>query len=194
MQLPLQISFRNVDPSDAVRRDIEQHMEKLEQHYDRITHCRVVVEAESKRGGKGKLFNVRIDLTLPGHEIAVNRKGPKSGAYSNMQAAVRAAFAAAQRSLKGEVRKLSGEVKRHDVALHGEVIDILPDEGYGFVRTPAGERVLFRKDNLKAGAFSKLELGDEVRVSRPKKRGALPSQAKRAAPVKRPKKGGSKKK
>ena len=52
MQLPLQVTFRNIEPSEAVRADIETHAAKLHLFFDRIVSCRVAVEALTRRGQK----------------------------------------------------------------------------------------------------------------------------------------------
>ena len=45
MPIPLQISFRNMDPSPAVEARIRKKAEKLERFHDRIIGCTVVVDA-----------------------------------------------------------------------------------------------------------------------------------------------------
>lgn len=44
MELPVQITYRNMDPSDAVTARIETEAAKLDKFFPRITSCRVVVE------------------------------------------------------------------------------------------------------------------------------------------------------
>ena len=55
MPIPLQISFRNMDPSPAVEARIRKKAEKLERFHDRIIGCTVVVEAPHRHHHKGKL-------------------------------------------------------------------------------------------------------------------------------------------
>ncbi len=92
MQTPLQITFRDMPPSPAVEERIRQKAKKLESFYDRIMGCRVVVEVPQKHHHQGKLYNVRLDITVPGGEIAVNRQ-PDEDVY----VALRDAFNAAGR-------------------------------------------------------------------------------------------------
>ena len=73
MQLPLQITFRHMDTSDAVAARIRERVEELERFSDRIMSCRVVVECQHPRRQQGNLFRVRVDLKIPGREIAVGR-------------------------------------------------------------------------------------------------------------------------
>lgn len=71
MQLPLQISFRNMESSEAVASIIRAKAKKLDTFAPRIMGCRVVVQPAGRHHVHGNPYQVRIDLTLPGGEIAV---------------------------------------------------------------------------------------------------------------------------
>jgi ribosomal subunit interface protein len=105
MEIPLQISFRDIPHSAAVEEKIREKMDKLEQYHDKITSCRVVVEAPHKSGHKGTLYHVRVDLTLPGEEIVVARDPKDHHAHEDVYVAIRDSFEAARRQLKKHVRK-----------------------------------------------------------------------------------------
>ena len=114
MQTPLNISFRNMDPSAAIETRVREKAEKLERLYDRIISCEVVVEAPHRHHQKGKLYDVRINLSVPGDDINVGRTGPQNHAYEDVYVAIRDAFAAASRQLEDHVRKMRGDVKTHE--------------------------------------------------------------------------------
>jgi ribosomal subunit interface protein len=97
MRIPLQITFKNLDPSPALEEVVREKAAVLERSCDRITSCRVVVEAPHRGKGVARRFHVSVDLTLPGTEIAAS-SGPDIS-HNDMRAAVRAAFEAAQRRL-----------------------------------------------------------------------------------------------
>ncbi|MGQ9365751.1 HPF/RaiA family ribosome-associated protein [Azospirillum sp. ST 5-10] len=103
MQLPLQISFRNMHASDALEHTIRQKAAKLERVCDQITRCDVVVETPHHDRRKGRLYHVRIDLTVPGGELVV--RGDQSNADENVRVAVRNAFDVARRRLEDFNRK-----------------------------------------------------------------------------------------
>ena len=73
MQIPLQITFRDMEPSDAVEAKLREKADNLERFAEHITSCRVIVEAPHKHHHKGNIYGVKIDITLPGDEIIVNR-------------------------------------------------------------------------------------------------------------------------
>ena len=72
MDIPLTITFRNMTPSASVENEIGEKAEKLGSFCDRIMSCRVIVEAPHRHHHKGKAFQVRIDLSVPGKEIVIN--------------------------------------------------------------------------------------------------------------------------
>ncbi len=113
MQIPLEIKFRRMEPSEAVEANIREKVAKLERHFDRIVSCRVVVEAPHRRQSKGKLFAVTVNVAVPGKELVVNHTGSKNHAHEDAYVAIRDAFAAAVRQLEDHASKIRGEVKTH---------------------------------------------------------------------------------
>lgn len=113
MKIPLQISFSNMDSSDAVRARIEELASKLERFNQDIVGCRVVVRAPNRRQQSGRLYHVSIDLTLPGHEIAINRSSPNDQTHEDVYVAIRDAFEALTRRLEDVTDKMRGKVKTH---------------------------------------------------------------------------------
>jgi ribosomal subunit interface protein len=116
MQLPLQITFRHMTTSAAVEERIREHVAYLEQHFENITGCRVVIDAPPAHRNKGGPFSVRVDLTIPGREIFVNSARDDRSAHSDVYVAIRDAFDALNRQLEGHVQRRRGNVKQHPEA------------------------------------------------------------------------------
>ncbi|MBK6312989.1 MAG: ribosome-associated translation inhibitor RaiA [Blastocatellia bacterium] len=114
MQQPIQISFRNVDPSEAVEANIRSKIDWLETFYDRIQSCRVVIEVPHRHRHQGRIYQVRLDLTVPGAEFVVNREAGLNGAHEDVYVAIRDAFDAARRRVEDYARRQRGETKAHD--------------------------------------------------------------------------------
>jgi ribosomal subunit interface protein len=104
MAIPLQITFRNMLPSLAVRARIEEQAEKLVRFNDRLMSCRVVVRAPHRHHRKGRLYEVSIDAKVPGSEIAVNHAPGGNHAHQDIYVAVRDAFNALTRRLEDAAR------------------------------------------------------------------------------------------
>lgn len=170
MGIPVEISYRNMDRSEALSADIQAKAEKLEEFYDRITRCRIVVEAPHRRHHQGNLYRVRIQLHVPNRELIVDRESHDKHQHEDPYVAVRDAFDAIRRQLEDYVRELRGETKSHPTSPHGRIARILlpegpdfPERGYGFISTRDGREVYFHANSLVDATFEQLELGFEVR-------------------------------
>jgi ribosomal subunit interface protein len=157
MRIPLQITFRQIPKSEAIEAIINEKASKLDRFYDRIMSCRVVIEESQRRQHQGKLYSVRIDITVPGKELAVSRQENE-----DVYIAVRDAFDAAVRLLEEHGRMIKGEVKTHEPAPTGRIIRIFPNEAYGFIRTADNREIYFHQNSVVNKEFSKLKFGTEV--------------------------------
>jgi ribosomal subunit interface protein len=100
MNRPLQITYRGMGPSEAMSEHIREQAEKLEQFFDRIIGCHVVVEQPHKHHRQGKLFHVRMDLHVPGKDIVVGRDHAERRSHEDPYQAVNDAFEAARAQLR----------------------------------------------------------------------------------------------
>jgi ribosomal subunit interface protein len=183
MDIPLQVTFRNMDRSDTVEAKVRERAAKLETYYDHITSCRVVVEAPQRRHHKGKLFHVRVEMRVPGRELIASRHPAKKHAHEDVYVALRDAFDAARRQLEDYVRKLDGRVKLHEVPLHGKILRLFPEQDYGFAAASDGREVYFHRNSVLREAFAKLTVGDEVRLVVAEGEGAAGPQASTVEPL-----------
>jgi ribosomal subunit interface protein len=183
MQLPLQITFRHMDSSDAVAARIRERTEALERFFDRIVSCRVVVECQHPRRQQGNLFRVRVDLKVPGSEIVVGRDPETHHAREDVYVAIRDAFDVTRRLLEDYVRQGRGDVKLHAVPDHGRIARLLPDRDCGFIASADGDDIYFHRNSVANGGFNKLAIGDEVRfVAQPSESAERP-QASTVVPL-----------
>ncbi len=135
--IPLKITFRNMAPSRAIEDNIRDKAHKLDSFYNHITSCRVIVEAPHRHHHKGKAYVVRIDMTVPGGDLVVNREPKrlvaaraahaeelektlsethepsKHAAHEDVYVAIRDSFNAAARKLQDYARRRRGAVKEH---------------------------------------------------------------------------------
>lgn len=162
MQIPLQITYRDMPSSEAVDANIRERVSKLELFADKITSCRVTIEAPHKHQTKGKLFSIHIDITLPGHEIVVSRQPDNRHAHEDIYVAIRDAFDAARRQLEDYNRRYHGQVKQHSAEPHGRILKLNPDENYGVIQTPDGREVYFHRNSVVDANFDSLEPGASV--------------------------------
>ena len=162
MQIPLQITYRDMPPSEAVDANIRERVQKLEHFADNITSCRVVIEAPHKHKHQGQLFSIHVDITLPGQEIVVSRQPDNHHAHEDIYVAIRDAFDAARRQLEDHSRRHRGKVKFHEPEPHGLIKKLIPDENYGVIQTADGREIYFHRNSVIDGDFDSLQPGTSV--------------------------------
>jgi ribosomal subunit interface protein len=164
MQIPLEITFRDMPPSEAVEARVRGRAAALERFHPRVTGCRVVLEAHHRHHRQGRLYHVAIHLVLPEGEIAVTRDPAAHHAHEDIYVAVRDAFDALERRLQDRARRLRGAVKHHEVTSYGTVTQLFP--GYGFLRSAVdGQEIYFHRNSILDGKFDQLQVGTEVRFA-----------------------------
>lgn len=114
MPIPLQINFHQMETSEAIEKKIRDRVQKLEKFFDHITDCRVTVEVPHKHHQKGKLFAIKIVVSVPGKEIVSSRTPEQNHAHEDINVSIREAFDAIRRQLEDYSRTRRGEVKRHE--------------------------------------------------------------------------------
>jgi len=108
MKLPLKITLRDIPQSVALETAIREKADKLDQFYPQIMACRVTIEIAGKHKQQGNEFKVRVDLTVPGKELVIDRDH-----HEDVYVALRDAFDHARRQLEDYARRQRGEVKTH---------------------------------------------------------------------------------
>ena len=110
MKVPLEITVRGMPHSEAVEEKIRHRALGLERYSRRIQRCEVWLEAAHRHHRKGPFFAVRIRLTAPREEIAVDFQPGQDDVY----VAIRQAFDAMRRQLQDYERRWPGQARGHD--------------------------------------------------------------------------------
>ncbi len=163
MQLPLQITFRHLEASEALENNIREHAAELDQFFDQIMSCRVVVESSHKHHHQGRLYQIHIDVTVPGKELVASREPGQHHAHEDAYVAISDAFDAIRRQLEDHARKQRGHIKTHQVPPHGKVSELVAAENYGRIQTADGRDIYFHRNSLLNSNFDELKVGMEVR-------------------------------
>lgn len=109
MRIPLQITYQDIDRSDALDAEIRRRVAALESLCDDIGSCRVRVIRLAAHQRQGRPYALHVNLKLPGEDIVVSRER----AHEDVYVATRDALNAAQRRLEDYVRRRRGQVKSH---------------------------------------------------------------------------------
>ena len=112
MDKPVEVHFHGIEKSDAVEAKVRDKVAKLHRHFERMTHCRVVLEAPHRNPAKPKVYQVKIEVGIPGQRdlvITHEREGPH--ANDDLNLAVRDAFEAAVRRIDDVAAKITSRAR-----------------------------------------------------------------------------------
>lgn len=109
MRIPLQITYQELDRSDALDAEIQRRVDAFESVCGDIGSCRVRVVRLAAHQRQGRPYALRVDLRVPGEDIVVSHEHADEDAY----VAIRDAMNAAQRRLEDYARRRRGKVKSH---------------------------------------------------------------------------------
>jgi ribosomal subunit interface protein len=165
LEQALQVTFRGLDATDALRKTIEEKARNLDRFYSKIESCRVVVDSPGARHQKGGVFQVKVRLKVPGDEIVVSREPSKLGPHGDLYLAINDAFKEVKRQLESYVRRRRRQVKRHEGPEQARVVRLFPSEGYGFLETEEGREIYFHENSVLNGGFRALSVGALVRFA-----------------------------
>jgi ribosome-associated translation inhibitor RaiA len=165
MEEPLQIVFHQLEPSAAIEVAIRERFAKLEKRYDRLTHCRVSVEALHRQHRTGNMFEVHIDMLVPGAELAVSKQPQKAKeryASPDVYTSIKDAFAGAERQLKRFKRQKREDLQPQAPLFQAQVAEMHPEEDWGYLLTGDGALLYFNRSAVMDGSFTALQMGDVV--------------------------------
>ncbi len=166
METPVEIVFHDLERSEAVEARIRERVSRLERFHPRITSCHVFVEAAHRNAQRrSPEYQVRLEVRVPGAELAVRSKPGDVAAHHDIYVAIRDAFEAMERQLKRHRRQRTGEVKTHVPPLQGMVSELHPDRGHGQIATTDGRLVYFHRNAVVNGGFDELGEGTPVELT-----------------------------
>jgi len=107
MEIPLQLTWRGLERSEAIEAAVRDAANKLHQFHPRIVSCRVVLEQSDRHKRHGRQFAVRLDVRAPRTEIAINKEHDE-----DVYIALRDAFFDARRKLDEQLKEKEKEKKK----------------------------------------------------------------------------------
>src|SRR5690606_12599866 len=131
--------------------------------FDRIHDVEVTLSEPHRSQQKGRIFQITLQVRIPGPDIVISREPAVDGAPENFYVALGDAFSKAKLILDEQVRIMRGDVKHLEKQPHARVRKIFPIDGYGFLETPDGREIYFHENSIVGGGFKDLTEGAEVR-------------------------------
>lgn len=165
MQVPLEITYRDIEKNDALETLIREKAAKLEEIQEDIVSCRIAVEKVQEHQRSGSPYRIRIVTRIPpGKELVVSREPGEGEINEQLKTAVNKAFDAMRRQVLRQKEKQLGEVKTHtQEPFLGHVVRLDPDQDFGFLRSLEGREIYFHRNSVVHDDFDRLEIGTGVR-------------------------------
>ncbi len=168
MDIPLEISYRGLDRSEALDALIQEKVAKLDRFFDHLIGVTMVIEHAVTRSGHNDAWRIRIEMSVPNDHIVVTREPNEHNDHyrEDLFAATRDAFDRALRRLQDHKGRVTGHVKTPVLPPHARILRVFPYEGYGFVGTADGRELYFHEHAVIGGAtIHDLKPGMEVRFA-----------------------------
>jgi ribosomal subunit interface protein len=163
MLLPLQITFRDLEPSAALESRIRELVQRLEKFSAQIVRCHVTVAAGHRHSRQGHLYEVHFQVTTPGGNLIANREHRKRHSHEDVHVALRDAYRAVRRRLQEHERRRRREVKHHAPEEVGWVAELYAAEDFGRIGTHDGRSLYFHRNSVVGTDFDRLTSGTKVR-------------------------------
>lgn len=109
-----QVTFHNIDQTEALNDAVNKRIAKLERYCDQIIAGRVVLDCPHNNHHKGKVYSVGLEIHTPSKEVRVNQDQHDNHAHEDLYVAIRDAFNAAERQLK-DIDKKHRAVPHHQL-------------------------------------------------------------------------------
>jgi ribosomal subunit interface protein len=162
-RMELHIEGQHIEVADDLRTMIADRLEKLNAHHGDVIHARVsLVKSHHHQHGSDE---ARIVLSMTRRKVLQATKVGKT-----IEEAVNSSFDALQRELtdyRGKRRELDKQLlKTAKVGprLSGNVVQLVTDQGYGFIDIGEDEEIHFVRQAVVGGAFDRLSIGMAVEV------------------------------
>jgi ribosomal subunit interface protein len=161
--MELHIEGQRIEVSDDLRTMIADRLEKLNAHHGDVIHARVsLVKSHHHQHGSDE---ARILLAMTRRKVLQAAKVGKT-----IEEAINSSFDALQHELshyRGKRRELDKQrlkTAKLGPRLSGKVVQLVTDQGYGFIDIGADEDVHFTRQVVMAGVFERLTEGMAVEV------------------------------
>jgi len=102
---PLQVTLHGIDPSPVIDRALRRKGAWIRRYHPHIIACRVTVEAPHRRHRYGRLYGVRVEVTVPGGGLAATRNASLDHTHEDLLVAIRDAFESLRRELMDDARR-----------------------------------------------------------------------------------------
>lgn len=164
METPAEVTFKDIEKSDAVEKRIRERVDKLEAMCPEIVRCQIWVRAPHRRH-KATEYVIDISVQMPGSTLHIDRRPGDDHAHTDIYVAIRDAFNAMERQVRKWQDLNKGRPESHAEPLQGRIASLNGYTESGQISTTDGRLVYFHRNSVANGAFDALNEGDTVELT-----------------------------
>ena len=165
MEPQVEITFNEIDHSDAVEAHIRERVAKLLAMGESIRRCKVWVRAPHHRGHKPVAYVIDLSVQMTGTSLHVDHRPGDDNAHTDIYVAIRDAFNAMERQLRKWKEQHKGRPHPLEAPLQGRIDSL---DGYadcGQIATTDGRLIYFHRNSVGDDGYDSLNEGDVVELS-----------------------------
>jgi ribosomal subunit interface protein len=111
MTIPTEVTFRDMEPSEALRTAIIDRAQRLERFAGDILSCHVTVEHDAARRHQGNPYKIHARISMRGRQIDVSGASRSKSRKEDAYAVVADTFDVLRRRVEDYVRVRRADVK-----------------------------------------------------------------------------------
>ncbi len=170
MKIPPEITYSNLEKSEAIDYLVHEKIAKLEHICNYINSCHIAIEKIHDRPRAGSPYRVRIDLTVPpSHQLVAEKNPGEDIQYEPLEAVIRETFHTMRHQLTKitQLQRASEQANRYPEAQETTafVTKLFRENSYGFLKTLDGREIYFHHNSILHNDFNRLEIGTGVDFS-----------------------------
>tara|TARA_R110002072_G_scaffold1655_11_gene13990 strand:- start:3273 stop:3851 length:579 start_codon:yes stop_codon:yes gene_type:complete len=161
----VQITFKDIDHSDAIEARIRERVAKLVAMSVNIRRCQVWVRAPHHRGNNPIAYVIDLSVQMTGTSLHVDHRPGDDTAHTDIYVAIRDAFNAMERQLRKWKDQHKGRPHLQETPLQGRIEQLDGSSDCGQIATPDGRLIYFHRNSVAHDGYDALSEGDVVELS-----------------------------
>ncbi len=164
METPAEVTFKDIDHSDAIEARIRERVAKLEAMSPEIVRCQVWVRAPHRRH-KATEYIIDLSVQMPGATLHIDRHPGDDHAHTDIYVAIRDAFNAMERQLRKWQDQHKGRPEAQAAPLQGTIVSMNGYTDSGQISTTDGREIYFHRNSVANNGYDDLNVGDTVELT-----------------------------
>ena len=165
MEPQVEITFKDIDHSDAIEARIRERVAKLSAISENMRRCKVWVRAPHRRGSKPIAYVIDLSVQMTGTSLHVDHRPGDDNAHADIYVAIRDAFNAMERQLRKWKEQHKGRPHLQEALLQGRIESLNGYADCGQIATTDGRLIYFHRNSVADDGYEDLNTGDPVELS-----------------------------